>query len=108
VTSAHLSDRDALYAAIDIVRRHPGRWREFQDLMRDQGWEAAARIAVYDCQARAMRLRWWEVPPCVGDLRGKDRTARLLRRMARRGVSRYHPDPLAAIAEAGRAWPVAI
>jgi len=31
--------------------------------------------------------------------RGKGRASRLLRRMLRRGISRYHPDPLRALAE---------
>jgi hypothetical protein len=101
VTSPHLSDRDALDAAIAIVRKHAERWEEFLDLVRQRGWEAAAMVAAYDCQARSMRLRWWEKPPCCAPWRGKSRGARLLRRMARRGISRYHPNPLAAIAEAG-------
>jgi hypothetical protein len=101
VTSHHLSDRDALDAAIAIVRKHAERWEEFLDLVRQRGWEAAAMVAAYDCQARSMRLRWWELPPCVAGTRGKGRAARLLRRMLRRGVSRWHPRPLEAIAEAG-------
>ena len=108
MTDPHLSDRDALYAAIAIVRRHPERWREFQDLMRERGWEAATKVVVFDCQARSMRLRWWEQPPCLASLRGKDRAARLLRRMLRRGVSRYDPNPLAALeAAAGDPVPTA-
>jgi hypothetical protein len=103
VTDAHLSDRDALEAAIDIVRKHPERWREFQALVLDRGWHEAAMVAVYDCQTRSMRLRWWELPPCVAGTRGSDRAARLLRRMLRRGISRWHPRPLEAIPEAGPA-----
>ena len=63
--------------------------------MRERGWEAASKVCAYDCQARAMRLRWWEQPPCVASTRGKDRAAKLLRRMLRRGISRWHqhPDP---------------
>jgi hypothetical protein len=102
VTAPHLSDRDALEAAITIVRKHPERWREFQALVLERGWQAAAKICVYDCQTRSMRLRWWEKPPCVAGTQGKDRAARLLRRMLGRGISRYHPNPLAAIEEAGR------
>jgi hypothetical protein len=102
VIDAHLSDRDCLDLATTIVLRHPERRREFQALARERGWEAASMVCVYDCQVRSMRLRWWEQPPCVAGTRGKDRAARLLRRMARRGISRYHPDPLRAIAAAGR------
>jgi hypothetical protein len=101
VTDPHLSDRDCLDLATAIVLRHPQRRIEFQNLVRERGWDAAAMVAAYDCQARSMRLRWWELPPCVAGTRGKGRAARLLRRMLRRGVSRWHPRPLEAIAEAG-------
>ena len=90
-----------LRAAIDIVRKHRERWREFEALVVERGWDAAAMVAVYDCQTRSMRLRWWELPPCVAGTRGKDRAARLLRRMLRRRISRWHPRPLQALAEAG-------
>jgi hypothetical protein len=104
VIDAHLSDRDCLDLATTL--RHPQRRIEFQNLVRERGWDEAAMVAAYDCQARSMRLRWWEQPPCVASVRGKDRAARLLRRMARRGISRYHPNPLAAIAAAGAATPL--
>jgi hypothetical protein len=103
VTARQLSDHDCLDLATDIVRRHPERWREFQALVCERGWHEAARIAVYDCQVRSMRLPPWREGeiPCMASRRGKDRAARLLRRMLRRGISRYHPNPLAALAEAG-------
>jgi hypothetical protein len=102
VTDAHLSDRDALEAAIDIVRKHRERWQEFQALVLERGWDAAALVAVCDCQVRSMRLPPWreEEIPCTASRRGKGRASRLLRRMLRRGISRYHPNPLAALAEA--------
>jgi hypothetical protein len=98
VTDALLADRLALDAAITIVRRTE-RWREFQALVLERGWDEAARIAAYDCQSRSLRLAHWsnEVP-CRASARGKSRASRLLRRMLRRGISRYHPSPLAAIA----------
>jgi hypothetical protein len=101
VTDPHLSDSAALDAAIAIVRKHPERWSEFLTLVRERGWEAAAKICAYDCQWRAMRLRWGEAPPCMASVRGRGRSSRLLRRMLKRGISRYHPNPLEAIAEAG-------
>lgn len=103
MTDAHLSDRDALEAAIDIVRKHRERWQEFLDLVRERGWNAAALVAVCDCQVRAMRLPPWreEEIPCMASRRGKGRASKLLRRMARRGISRYHPSPLEALEAAG-------
>jgi hypothetical protein len=93
VIDAHLSDRDCLDLATTIVLRHPQRRIEFQNLVRERGWDEAAMVAAYDCQARSMRLRWWEQPPCVASVRGKDRAARLLRRMARRGDQPLPPEP---------------
>ena len=101
MTNPHLSDRACLDLAVAIVRRHPERWQEFLGFVRERGWAEASMIASYDAQMRAIRLPPWERPPCVASPRGKHRAARLLRRMARRGISRWHPNPLAALAEAG-------
>ena len=103
MTSPHLSDRDCLDLATAIVRKHRERWAEFLDLVRERGWHAAALVAVCDCQVRSMRLPPWreEEIPCMASRRGGGRASRLLRRMLRRGISRYHPDPLRALAAAG-------
>jgi hypothetical protein len=100
-TSIESLDLAALTEAVDIVWLHPERRRELRSLIRKRGWQAAAEVAAFDVQCRALNLPPWEAPPCVASVRGKDRAARLLRRMLRRGVSRWHPRPLAAIAEAG-------
>jgi hypothetical protein len=103
VISPNLSDSAALDAAIDIVRKHDGRWREFQALVLSRGWSAAAQICVFDCQVRSMRLPPWREQeiPCMASPRGRGRASRLLRRMLKRGISRWHPRPLEAIAAAG-------
>jgi hypothetical protein len=103
VINPHLANRDALELAIVIVRQHPERARELAALERERGWLKAAKVAVFDCQSRALRLPVWENPPCVASVRGKGRAARLLRRMLKRGISRWHPRPLEAIAVAGPA-----
>jgi hypothetical protein len=69
-------------------------------LVRERGWKVASAVAAYDAQMWALRLTPWEKPPCVASSRGKGRAAVLLRRMLRRGISRWHPRPLEAIAEA--------
>ena len=98
-----LSDTAALEAAVELVRRHPERGPELEALMRERGWSEAARVAVIDCQSRAMRLPPWREKevPCLVSSRGKSRASRLLRRMLRRNISRWDPDPLGAIAQAG-------
>jgi hypothetical protein len=100
-TSIESLDLAALAEAVDVVWQHPERRRELRSLIRQRGWQPAAEIAAFDAQCRALNLPPWEAPPCVARVRGKDRAARLLRRMLRRGISRYHPSPLRAIAEAG-------
>jgi hypothetical protein len=103
VTDPHLSDRDALDAAVELVRRHRERWQEFLDLARQRGWREASLVAAVDAQVRSLRLPPWreEEIPCLANPRGGSRASKLLRRMLRRGISRWHPRPLAAIAEAG-------
>jgi hypothetical protein len=103
VANPRLSDRAALDAAVELVRRHPERGPELEALVRERGWEEAARIAALDCQSRALRLPPWREKeiPCMASPRGKSRASRLLRRMLRRNISRWDPDPLRAIAEAG-------
>ena len=95
-------DLAALEMAVEKVRSTV-RAGELIDLIDERGWQSAAMVAAYDCQCRALRLPVWEEPPCVARPTDKGKAGRLLRRMLARGVSRYHPDPLAAIACAASA-----
>jgi hypothetical protein len=69
--------------------------------------------ASHICQTLKLNLRPWECwPPCavaVGETdapglehRGISKSAALLRKMLSLGISRWHPDPLKAIEQAGR------
>jgi hypothetical protein len=62
---------------------------------------ALERARAEDCQIHALHLKPWEEPPCAADEDGPDErdkeAQRLLRQMLAFGVSRWHPDPLAAI-----------
>jgi hypothetical protein len=71
---------------------------ELAELIRERGWHEAAKVAAYDCQCRALRLPAWEEPPCAAGINDESRAGLLLRRMLACAVSRYDPDPLAAIA----------
>jgi hypothetical protein len=95
------ADLAALTEAIAIVWRHPARGPELAEVMAQRGWNEAAEVAAYDVQCRSLNLPPWESPPCVASVRGSDRAARLLRRMLRRGISKFHPRPLQAIELAG-------
>ena len=92
------NDLAALELAVAIVHRHPERSRELMELIHRRAWRSAAMVAAYDCQCRRLRLKPWEEPPCSAQPTDRNQAGRLLRRMLARGVSRYHPDPLAAIA----------
>jgi hypothetical protein len=76
-------------------------------MLADEPWEDVARFCARCAQDRALHLPPWQPPPCnIGNMaaalddpdeqRGY-RTAALLRqRIERCGVSRWHPDPIAA------------
>ena len=87
---------------MEISRRNPERRREFVDLERERGWTEAAMIAAYDCQCRALAAKPWERAALRGEPCDKGKAGHLLRRMLARGISRYHPVPLAAIAAASQ------
>ena len=59
----------------------------------------------YAEQCKNLRLTPWQEPPCVmGDepIRGTEderRSMELRRRLIEAGISQWHPDPLAALAE---------
>jgi hypothetical protein len=79
---------------------------QVRDMLAHDPWNEVARFASYSCQSDALNLKPWDEPPCVArehDPNERDKKAqRLLRKMLAAGVSRYHPDPLAAL-EAVRA-----
>ena len=99
-------DREALERAMQIAQRDPLRSEQLQKKLEDDEWREVAEFASYHCQIHALNLKPWEDPPCTedeDDPTPRDRSAQaLLRRMLRGGVSRYEPDPLAALAEAKR------
>jgi hypothetical protein len=75
-----------------------------------EDWEVVGRFAAYAAQDNALRLKPWEMPPCwirdlaaslevpPGDPRGERRAAELLKRLLDAGLSRYEPNPIAALA----------
>ena len=109
-------DRQALTLAIETARKQSAAdQQQIDDKLTREPWFAAAVFAAHECQERALRLKPWQCwPPCavgVDDVdtpgfehRGVRSSAALLRRMLALGISRWHPDPLAAIeaAEAER------
>jgi hypothetical protein len=97
-------DRRALQAAMTRCRADKEWTAAIAAKLEDEAWEEVAAFAAYVCQCRALNLRPWQEPPsvaCEDDPADRDPDARrLLRRMLKTGVSRYDPDPLAALAKA--------
>jgi hypothetical protein len=107
------ADRDALRRALTIARAESDEERAHLDHIEGRsGWQEAAESAVYHLQCKALRLRPWEPPPCwIRDLEadlaagddgvgGRFRAAKLTQRLLKANLSRFEPDPLAALAQA--------
>jgi hypothetical protein len=110
------SDKAALdLAMVRASELEPGRGEQLDSKLAEEGWEATAKFAAAYCQSRTLNLQPWEISPAQIDdpydridlfLRdpfgyaGYFVAARLLRRMLQLGVSKWRPDPVAAIEEA--------
>ncbi len=104
------NDRAALELAIE---RCPEPFGSLAHELAKESWIKAATYAAFHCQMRALYLKPWQDPPCeIADVddpinpqhvSGHQQAAELLRQMLALGISRYHPDPLRAIAKAKRA-----
>lgn len=118
MASMKAHDRAALQLAINLTRRESAeRRRQIDDMLRHDDWFAAATFAAYHCRVRALRLKPWETPPLyvvdpddpnAGPCRGTvsnnwPAAARLVKQMQALGISKFHPDPIAAIEAAARA-----
>ena len=82
----------------DTLRRA---WQLDQKL-KDEPWTDVAEFAAACVQSRALHLKPWETAPC--DILDHDPDSpgkRLLKRMLDAGVSRFAPDPIAALEAAG-------
>ena len=108
-------DRDAVTRAVEMLRKEsPARSQQIDDKLASEPWEQVARWCAYCCQCNTLRLRIHQSPPCWTDpseirailAKGDDgiiadyAAARLLQRMLAAGISKYEPDPPAALAKA--------
>jgi hypothetical protein len=105
-------DRDAFKRAIESCRNRkddPGRREQIDSKLAEEPWDEVGRFAAYSCQSRNLNLKPWQIPPCWirdveavlaagdDDMHGRRAAAKLLKRMLDAGLSRYEPDPLAAL-----------
>jgi hypothetical protein len=101
-------DRAALAAAIELARADPE--LQIDDVLRTRSWEEVGLFAAGLCQARSLKLKPWECPPCdttnvtepsnCYGCRANEVT--LLRKMLSLGLSRYDPSPLSSMERAER------
>ena len=105
------ADHAALTLALDRVLKRdpdPGRRAQVRAMLKQNGWYEAATFSAYHLQIEALRkplaLKPWHSPPCHIDLRLPEDVAspagQLYLRMRALGISRFHPDPLMAVATA--------
>jgi hypothetical protein len=109
------TDREALALALKLTMAEPLRTEQIERMLAEDGWESAAMFACYHRQCQALNL-FNETPPMDVDdpdaaLAGPNdydwcsevhEAARLAKQMQALGISRFHPDPPAAI-EAAKA-----
>ena len=97
-------DRDALQSAMKIAGRDELRLEQLQGMLQERPWRDVAEFAAYCVQMESLRLRPWRDPPMHADEDHPDPrdpdAQELLRRMLEAGISRFEPDPLAALAKA--------
>jgi hypothetical protein len=107
------NDRAAMKLALERVKKIAVYGKTAHDLLRTSSFEKAGNYASFWCQMYALHLRPWQTPPCRvfdydfepdGDkipqqirCRYEPGEVDLLRRMLALGISKYHPDPMAAI-----------
>ena len=75
----------------DQIRNH------LQRVLADDGWEQAAKRAAFLVQFRILGVRPWQKCPCDAYEDDDDAAGKLLRRMIKNGISRWHPDPVAEL-----------
>jgi hypothetical protein len=89
-------DKAALDLALETVLRgkEPGRADQVRDMLREDGWEYAAKFCSSLLQRQRLQLKPWDKPPCRLDSPDDSPAGRLLRRMLAAGMSRYDPNPI--------------
>ena len=107
-------DRIALQKAIEYCRAHSKIRREqIDDMLKERPWEQVAHFASSFAQEDSLDAAPFEHLPCdlpddydpatdPEPVKGGREAYRLRQQMLDLGISKFHPDPVAAIAEAKR------
>jgi hypothetical protein len=108
------NDEATLELALAKIAGNPAhdQYQQIMDKLRCEPREAVAQFAAYSLQIDSLNLKPWQTPPCwiddadaiiaLGADHADYKAAKMVKRMARHGVSRYPPDPASAIEEAKR------
>ena len=89
-------DREALARSMEIAMRNPKLAAQLDDQLKERPWLEVAEFASYCCQVDSLNLLPHQSPPC-GFIGNDPDAADLLRRLLDAGLSRYEPDPIAAL-----------
>jgi hypothetical protein len=93
-------DRQALQRSLKLARAEPEYRDQLECKVEAEGWESAARFASYSLQIDNLGLRPWMDPPCFAEVRPDPEALKILVQLLGAGLSRYEPDPVAALAAA--------
>jgi hypothetical protein len=112
-----VTDAQAWQLSIDLLRR-AGESIEVtavERMLEEDGLEKAGRWAAHAMQFKTLRSAPWLVLPChiddpertlttneKGDPHGRYAAALIVKRLREYEISRWHPDPMAALREAER------
>jgi hypothetical protein len=92
-------DREALKRALAPLRNEPEYAAQIAAKLKAEPWEDVARFAAYCCQIDNLGLKVWQDPPMYAELRpDQPDSLALLVKLLGAGLSRYEPDPIAALA----------
>jgi hypothetical protein len=101
-------DRDALKRALALLRNDPEYREQIERKLKTEPWEHVAEFAAYCCQIDNLGLKVWQDPPMYAELRPDQPDAlAILVKLLGHGLSRFEPDPAAALA-AVRSKPAAL
>ena len=112
-------DRDALVRAFDIARRDPVQRRQVDEWLAKSGsWEEVAESCAAHCQSISLDLMPWQLGPLYyandldavlrepfGDPSGRREAGEVIKKLLALGLSKFEPDPIAAIVAAEQRQP---
>src|SRR5215471_288892 len=97
------TDQDALRRAMTIAMQDPAKAEQLKSKLQHEPWHEVAAFAAYSCQVDALHLPPYEDPPALADeddrypQRASVNGQKVLKRLLAAGLSRYEPDPMAAL-----------